>query len=216
MINDEAITGDVIAALAASPDVRATEIRVHTVQGHVRLVGAVDTVDQKTTATQIALHIPGVKAVESDLAVASDGDISDLELQREEEEQFAEEGLSVGARVNEGTVFLEGVVRSAGDEKRAIEIAGSVQGVREVVSDLEIAAGRPRDNIGLADDVAEALSNDPRLEILRLEVRSKDGEVCLYGEVRDSDQKHIATGVAESVPGVKRVENHLKLHKPAF
>jgi osmotically-inducible protein OsmY len=216
MINDEAITGDVIAALAASPDVRATGMRVHTAQGHVRLVGVVDTIDQKTTATQIALHVPGVKAVESDLAVASDGDISNLELQREEEEQFAEEGLSAGARVNEGTVFLEGVVQSVGDEKKAIEVAGSVQGVREVVSDLQIAARRPRDDIGLVDDVAEALSNDPRLEILRLEVRSKDGEVSLYGEVRDSDQKSIATGVAESVPGVKRVENHLKLHKPAF
>ena len=215
--NDGAITGDVIAALAASPDVNAMNIRVHTNAGHVTLVGVVDTLDEKTAACEIALRVRGVKEIENHLVVAADRAVTNLELQREEEEQLAEEGpQGVGARVNEGTAFLEGVVRSVGDEKRAIDVAGSVQGVREVVSDLQIAAGRPRDDIGLANDVAEALSDDPRLEILHMEIRAEDGVVGISGEVMTERQKPMATEVAESVPGVKKVENHLKLRKPTF
>ena len=214
---DEQIEGDVKAALAASPDVNAMNVRVHSEQGHVRLVGVVDAVDERVAACEIALRVPGVKGVENHLVVAADGEVSDLELQREEGRRLAEEGLEeVGVRVNAGTAFLEGVVPSLSVEKRAVDVAGSVQGVREVVSDLEVAAGRPVDDVGLANDVAEALSDDARLGILHLEVHSRDGVVCIYGEVPTDYVKSVTTEVAESVPGVKKVENHLKLRKPAF
>lgn len=217
MKTDEAITGDVIAALAASPDVRANEIRVHAQKGHLRLTGVVDAVDERTTACEIALGIPGVKEVENRLIVAADGEVSDLELQREEEQQLAEEGPEgVGAKVNAGTVFLEGVVPSRAAEKQAVDVAGSVQGVREVVSDLKIAAGRPLDDIGLANEVAEALSDDPRVDVMHLDVQAEDGVVRITGEVPTEHQLDTATQVAESVPGVKKVENHLKLRKSAF
>lgn len=215
--DDEALRGDIIAALAASPDVRATEIRVHANQGHVRLVGAVDTVDERVAACEIALRIPGVRAVENHLVVAADGEVSDLQLQREEEQQLAEEGVQgVGARVNAGTVFLEGVVPSLAVEKKAVDAAGAVQGVREVISDLEIAAGRPVDDVGLANDVAEALSDDPRVSILHLEVSAEDGVVRMTGEVTTEHQRSVASEGAEAVAGVKKVENHLKLRKSSF
>lgn len=215
--DDQEIIGEVIAALAASPNVHAMNIRVDSDQGHVRLVGVVDTLDEKVAACEIALRIPGVKEVENHLVVAADGKVSDLELEREEEQRLAEEGLQeVGVRVNAGTAFLMGVVPSHSVEEQAIDAAGSVQGVREVVSELDVAAGRPVDDVGLANDVSEALSDDTRLNILHLDVRAEDGVVEMSGEVTTQRQRMIAAEVAEAVPGVRRLENRLKLRKPAF
>ena len=216
-LRDEAITGEVVAALGASPDVNATNIRVHTESGWVRLTGIVDTLREKEIAEEITKHVAGVVGVENDLTVGSDKQISDSEIEEVLNAKLTEAGLSeIGAKVEAGSAFLMGVIPSLAVKKRAIEIAASVKGVREVVSELEIAAGEPIDDLTLADDVAEALSDDPRIDVMDLRVRSKDGYVCITGEVTADWQRDLATDIAEAVPGVKGVENHLVVHKTKF
>ena len=69
--DDDAITGDVIAAFGTSPDVQAMEILVFTHGGRVRLQGIVATLEEKETAEEITLHIKGVLGVENDITVSA-------------------------------------------------------------------------------------------------------------------------------------------------
>jgi osmotically-inducible protein OsmY len=209
---DDAITGDIVAAFGASPDVNATEIRAHTRLGRIRLEGVVNTLEEKSTAARIAACVPGVRSIENDLVVASDMLISDLDIEQAVAEELAGAGLTeVGVAVEAGTAFLMGVVPSLAVEQEASEIASSVRGVRDVVSNLAIAAGEPIDDTKLANDVAEALSDDPRLEITDLEVRAENGLVILLGGVVDPRQLPIATEVTASVAGVKGVETRIEI-----
>lgn len=215
MINsDDATTGSVIAALAASPEVSAVNLRVRTTRGWIRLEGTVDTLAEKAAAADIAEHVPGVVSVENDLVVSSDGSVADLEIERAVADRLVGEHLAnVGVRTQAGTAFVMGVVPSLAVEQRVIDVASAVKGVRAVVSELEIAAGEPVDDVTLANDVAEALSDDARLEVMDLHVQVKDGSVLLAGKVTSRDQLGIATAVAEAVPGVQYVESRMRVRR---
>lgn len=211
---DEAITGDVIAALSASPNVNSTKIRVHTNNRRVFLQGVVDTLEESVLACEIARRINKVSEVENDLTVTANRTISDLEITRQVNDLLVQAGLAgIGAKVEAGNAFLMGVVPSMAVSSRAIDVARHAKGVRGVISELEIAAGEPVDDITLANDVTEALSDDMRVDTMDLEVRATDGSISIHGEVTDHKQIMIATSIAEDVPGVKEVENHLKVRE---
>ena len=209
-LSDSAITSDVIAALGASPDVHAVELSIDTVERVVRLVGVVDTLEARNTAGELAAGVPGVRAVENDLTVSADRDLSDLQLERAANDALVESGLEeIGARVEAGNAFLMGKVPSASVQEEATDTVSCVRGVRDVISELDIAAGEPVDNLKLADDVAEALSDDPRLYLYDLDVKADDGDVTIRGQVETGKALETAKNVAESIPGVKRVLNRM-------
>ena len=212
--SDEEITGEIVSAFAADPDIHAVEMRVHTQDGAVHLQGVVETLDEKTAAERAALRIPGVRRVENDLTISADRDLSDAEIERAARDALDAGDLAfVGVRVEAGSAFLMGVARSEAVVDRAMEVVALVSGVRGVYSEIEIAAGEPIDNIGLANDIAEALSDDPRLDFLDLQVRCDEGHVVLTGFILNEDQFDAATEVAESVPGVRSVENRMVLQE---
>jgi len=211
---DEAITGEIVAAFAASPRVHSTNVRVHADRGWIRLEAVVDTLEEKTAAEGIAERVDGVLGIENDIVVSSNGGIADLELERRVGDHLIEEGLAgIGARVEAGTVFLMGIVPSLAQKRKAVGIASAVQGVRDVLSELEIAAGEPVDDTTLANDVAEALSDDLNLDVMNLHVWVKDATVLLAGRVPTRRQLEIATDVATAVPGVQYLRNHMMVQR---
>jgi len=212
--SDDAITGDVIAALGASPRVHAAELFVRTKSGWVRLEGVVGTLEEKEAAEQIAADVARVAGVENDLVISADRDVSDLQIA---EELNADPDLTgIGAKVNGGTAFLMGKVPSLAVKSKAIDVAGGVKGVRQVISELGIAAGEPVDDITLANDVAEALSDDPEIDLLDLDVKAVDGSVLITGEVPSERHLDLISRRAAAVPGVQYLENRVKVRGRAF
>ena len=57
------------AALIADPNVKAHEVNVETREGVVQLSGFVDNDQAKTTATDVAKRVAGVKEVKNDLQI---------------------------------------------------------------------------------------------------------------------------------------------------
>jgi osmotically-inducible protein OsmY len=208
---DDEITGDVIAALGATPQVKETSVLVNTRNRRVILSGAVDTYGEKLAAEEIARGIPGVKAVENDLAVAVERETSDQEIEGCILKRLSDipELSGVGIRSKQGDVVLMGKLPSLALEQRALDEAASVRGVGAVVSDIEIAPGMPIDDVTMANDVTEALSDDPRLYLQNMDIRAADGFVDLWGEAPDERQASIAVEVAAAVPGVQRIESHI-------
>ncbi|MCX6377740.1 MAG: BON domain-containing protein [Armatimonadetes bacterium] len=213
--SDDEITGEINATFAASPDIHAIEIRVHTHEGRVRLEGVVENLEEKTLAGEAAIEVSGVKDVQNDLTVSADKSLSDQEIECAAQDTLTNAGLdAIGVRVEAGSAFVMGKVTNEATRKQAMQVVSGVAGIRGVYSELEIA-GPPRrmDDIGLGDDVAEALSDDPRLEFLDLDVRAEEGHVVISGYIPDHRQLEIATSIAESVPGVRSVENHMVLQE---
>lgn len=213
--SDDAITGEVKAAFAASPKIHSDEIKVYTEDGKVRIQGVVENLEEKLAAEATAMRVPGVRGIENDLTISADKSVSDLELERLAQASLNDLGLSdIGVRVEAGTAFLMGHIQDIAIEERAADVVSRVPGIRNVLSELEIAAGAPVDDIGLADDVAEALSEDPRIVFYDLDVQADEGHILLLGQVDTPAEVEFATQVAESVPGVRSVENRMSIAVP--
>ena len=65
--NDAKITAKVKADLYKDPDVKGTEVNVHTMNGVVQLSGFVNTEQEKARAGEIARSVEGVTDVRNDL-----------------------------------------------------------------------------------------------------------------------------------------------------
>ena len=68
-IDDSMITGKVKAALAADPEVKATEVNVETFKGKVQLSGFVSSRDAAQRAVEVARKVNGVKSVKNDMVI---------------------------------------------------------------------------------------------------------------------------------------------------
>ncbi|MDP3668784.1 MAG: BON domain-containing protein [Telluria sp.] len=68
-IDDSLITAKVKTALAADPDVKATEINVETFKGNVQLSGFVNSSENVQKAVELARNVKGVKSVKNDMRV---------------------------------------------------------------------------------------------------------------------------------------------------
>lgn len=207
--DNNSLAGDVIAAIAANPHVGASAIRAFVTDGLVRLQGTVDTLYQKQVAEQVASQVPGVTGVENDLTVGVDIDIRDKVLQRNVDNTLASAGLeNAGSRVDRGVASLLGSVASPVENSQAIELAEQVEGIKQVISNLRIGEiGQREDDIKLASNVVFAVSQNPAVRPMDLQVRVDNGFVMLTGEVPDQKMIAIITQTAELVPGVLEVDN---------
>jgi osmotically-inducible protein OsmY len=68
-IDDALITTKVKAALAADPDVKATEVKVETFKGTVQLSGFVNSRESVQKAVDIARGVNGVRDVKNDMVI---------------------------------------------------------------------------------------------------------------------------------------------------
>jgi hypothetical protein len=68
-VDDAVITTKVKAALAADPQVKATEVKVNTFKGVVQLSGFVSSPEAARRAVEIARGVEGVREVRNDMVV---------------------------------------------------------------------------------------------------------------------------------------------------
>ncbi len=71
--------------------------------------------------------------------------------------------------------------------------------------------GYQRSDDRIKEDVSEALSRDGDLDASEIEVIVVSGDVTLEGTVPDRESKRLAEDLAEDLPGVKQVQNRLRI-----
>lgn len=148
--------------------------------------------------------------------------------------------LEINVDTRNGVVTLTGDVDSAIAKERAVQIARTTDGVREVVDNITVTESAPtgglfdRDgvdrgtgNIGDNDrqDRNEPITGDPGITSavkaklladstvsgLRIDVDTEDGVVTLTGDVKSKAEADRAVMLARNTDGVTRVVNHLKV-----
>ena len=145
MVDDSTITTRVKHAMMKDKTVKARQIDVDTIGGHVTLTGAVATRNEAKRASQIALSVPAVKSVSNNIQIGkrSVGDVwDDSVLSNKIKAKLIAEpevrSLNIDVDVYLGVVTLTGVVSSKYQKNRAIDLARSTDGIVKVIDNIKV------------------------------------------------------------------------------
>lgn len=118
---------------------------------------------------------------------------------------------------------LEGAGRSEwdGEQNRGYRnVYGNTTGPSTYVSGGEIKhyrgkgpKGYRRGDERIREEINEKLTDDRFLDATDVEVEVREGEVILSGSVADRNAKRRAEDLAESISGVKHLENRLRINR---
>lgn len=146
-VDDSAISAKVKSKLIANPITEAHHIDVVTYRGVVQLSGFVESGTERNAAEQVALAVPGVKAVHDNLEVRSgersagqvlDDGVITTKVKAALIENPVTKAHDINVATSNGTVQLSGFVDSMKEISEATSVAWNVAGVRGVQNDLEM------------------------------------------------------------------------------
>ena len=214
------------------------------VDGVVTLHGMVGSQAEKTRASAVARGVEGVERVRNVLTVVPEAErpgvaLRDADLAERVAAWLADEAtlgaspLGVHA-VSNGVVILAGEAATPEHHRRAVEIAGEVEGVRAVVSEIRsgdvVADAEIWEETGPADEdvsrsgLGRALSDtwmalrlefalmaEPGLSPTAVDVDVRDGIATLFGIVESREEREAAVARALGIDGVLAVENALQV-----
>lgn len=131
---------------------------------------------------------------------------SDSDVQADLQKQLAADTATatLTATVTDGVARLSGVTTTKAQQDRALDIARSVKGVKEVQAAMRV------DDTALADDVKKAIAADASVGGIPLQVEVHEGEVKLFSDRTNSDQRAKLVQIAGTVYGVTHVEDNMK------
>jgi osmotically-inducible protein OsmY len=107
-----------------------------------------------------------------------------------------------------GVVIFRGWVSTLGDRRRLVELGRATRGVRAVVTAVALRIPEREDDT-LRSDVGRALTREPILPPRAVDVAVRRGTVQLDGVVASAEQALAAERAAESVEGVRHVDDRL-------
>lgn len=118
-------------------------------------------------------------------------------------------GLSLAACEQEGPAEKVGrqIDQSVSKVERKLEDA------KETVNERLVEAGKDVDDAALTARVKTALLRAPGVEAMKIDVRSADGKVSLFGAVDSAKERELAQKATAAVDGVKSVDNRLVVVK---
>ena len=145
MLDDSTITTRINHEMVKDEVVKARQIDVDTISGHVTLTGVVGTRKESARAVKIAQGVAGVRSVTNNLQIGerSYGNIWDDNLisNKIKAKLIAEpevRSLNIDVDVYLGVVTLTGVVSSRYQKDRAIQISRSTGGTVKVIDNLKV------------------------------------------------------------------------------
>lgn len=217
-LSDKQLRQLVIDELDFEPSIDSAEIGVSVESGVAALTGHVSSYTQKLAAERAVWRVKGVKAIAQEIQVRIPGDKQD------NDDEIAQRAVSILAwntsvprdavqvRVQNGLVSLHGQVdwnyQRVAAETSVRKLSGVIGLVNNITLTNEINA-HPAD---VKKRIADALKRHAEVEAARIRVSVRDsGVVSLEGEVNNWDERDAAERAAWCVPGVRAVEDHLKI-----
>ena len=226
-VPDDTLRKNIQQALQQDPATDSYQATVAVQGAVVTLTGSVASQAGKQLVTRVAEGVKGVKEVRNQIAIVYQAQRTDAEISADLKSvlQWGDvwvNGDSIKPVVNDGHVTLTGTIGSAISKSRAYDDAW-VNGVTTVDdSGLKVDAGvhngaLQKSKAGnrsagqIQQAVQAALRADPRVSAFTPEVTVAGGTVTLGGTVGNLKAVSSAELDAKNVPGVRLVDNHLKV-----
>ncbi len=122
---------------------------------------------------------------------------------------------AVGVEVVEGRVLLTGNVAMPDDRVEAVRLAWQVEGVNEVINEIQVT-----DRGGIVDygrdtwisaQLRTKLLLDKEIRAINYNVETVNGVVYMIGIAQDQAELERATNHARTIPNVAKVISHVRL-----
>ena len=219
--SDADLQAEVMNKALNKPNLKGVQVTAH--DGVVALTGTVDRFYLKEEADKRAHKIKGIKAISDEIQVAS-GTIPDPVLEQKLVKAISYDRVGYGTTpfnaisvsVNNGDVTLAGHAYGPVDASSAFALAASSPGVKNVINEIKIDPASPMDDRTRIQvyrtvygfSMLSKYAMDPAKPI-RISVQN--GDVTLYGVVNNQTDKDVAVLRANTVPGVFKVTNDLRV-----
>ncbi|GAA4443587.1 BON domain-containing protein [Phytohabitans houttuyneae] len=215
---DEQVQRDVMAELRWDARVQPNEVAVAVKGGIVSLAGSVDHFVKRWAAERAAQRVRGVVAVANDIEIrppSGSAEPSDPEIATTTAQVLAWNALvpadQLQITVSAGRVTLRGEVEWEYERREAEHAVRGLAGVRGVTNSIAV---RPRQRIQPEDlerRIAQALLRSAETDAERIMVEQDGDRVILRGAVRSWPERRDAERAAWSAPGVRTVENDIRI-----
>lgn len=215
-LSDLTLRSNVLDELDYEPSVDAANIGVAANKGIVTLTGHVLSFAEKQAALAAVRRVIGVRAIADEIEVRypSNKKTADDEIAKRAADILRWDTVipagTIQLLVREGWVTLSGTVNWWYQRKTAEEDIRKLSGVIGVTNNIEIKPIAEPNNV--KQKIEDALKRRAEVEAKAIKVTVKDGnKVVLEGKVDNWDERYAAESAAWSAPGVKFVEDHLKI-----
>ena len=157
----------------------------------------------------------GVRGAGTAIANSASDTSIHLALQRDMGREFPRYFAEMATEVHEGRVLIVGTTRTPQDRIRASQIAWEIEGVNEVVNELQVT----QEQSGFAYLNDARISNQLRLRMLtavdvaesNYDFETVNSIVYILGIARDQDELEYVAELAATIAGVERVVSHALL-----
>ena len=195
-----------------------SSVSLHAAQGLVYMLGSLPDLASARALREFCQGMDGARAVVDEIRIEPSETLSDLELEQRVHELLVSRGIPlVRSRLHckDGCLRLEGVYRH---ESLPAELHTllETQPLRGLELDLTCRPQEDPADKSRSFAVNEALRKHARLRGERIRATSLDGVVLLEGIVSSSLQKSQATLAAMIAGRHLRVENHIRVVRPAM
>ena len=212
---DTELKKDVLDELEYEPSVNITDIGVLVKNGAVTLNGYATSYDEKLNAVRAAKRIAGVTAIADDIEVKlpsfqyrTDGEIAAAAANQIE---CATSILprAVDITVHDGWITLAGEVEWWYQRGAAENVVKHLTGVKGVTNQITIVPKPAPAEVATA--IKSAFERNALVAAAKIQVETSGNTVTLRGKVRNHAEKEEAERVAWAAPGVRSVDNKLRV-----
>ena len=217
-LNDKQLRQHVIDELDFEPSIDSADIGVTVENGVVTLIGHVTSYAQKLSAERATWRVKGVKAIAQEIQVRIPSD------KKNNDDEIAQRAISMLAwnssvprdaikvKVQDGWVTLTGQVNWNYQRVAAEAAVRKLTGVVGVINNVSLAPTTVAQPTDVKQRIVDALKRHAEVEAAQIKVSVHDsGVVSLEGDVDNWDERDAVERAAWSVPGVRAVEDHLRI-----
>lgn len=226
---DSDIQDAIVEALRQDGLVNPAAMHVEVRSGRVRFSGAVASLPERVQAVRAAWAAGATAVDASGLALAPPSPLVvtpemtypvalDGRIKAAIEAALAQDGrvdsLPIRTDVARQVVTLRGAIASPAAKKVVGEIARRVDGVLEVVNQLNVEPSQRLMDEMIRDRMLGLVRSDPQLRVARIDAAVVNGAIRLSGIVESPADRRLVERLALRIPGVVDIDDELLMQHP--
>lgn len=197
--------------------VRETDVQVQVSSGVVALTGTMGSWAERSAAQDAAHRVAGVLDVVNDIEInlPAGSARDDLDLAHAVRRALQWDALvpddDIESTVVHGTVTLTGQVDYEAQRQDAERAVRNLLGIYRLNNQIRLKPAVLLSSRDVKHAIEAALERRLARELSQIEVAVDDGHVCLSGAVASWAERRAALGAAAATPGVRSVDDHLRI-----